>query len=276
MHSQQPPDGPFGKSTTARSDLRRLVELVARLRAPEGCPWDREQGLSDLRAYLLEEAHETAAAIDAGDWDALAGELGDLVFLAAFVARVAEESGGFTIEEVLDRAAAKIVERHPHVFGGERLPDADSVRRAWESRKAREARQVEPDRSHLAGVPASLPALLAAYRLSQKAAGIGFDWPQAEAVLAKVDEEIAELRTALAPDGGRQAVFEEVGDLLFTVANLARKLGLDPEAALAAANRKFRRRFAAVERRLADRGGSLESATREELERLWEAAKRGD
>jgi ATP diphosphatase len=248
------------------------VDLVARLRAPGGCPWDREQRLADLRAYLLEEAHELAAAIDEEDWTELAAELGDLLFQAAFIARLAEERGAFDLARVLDAVHAKMVARHPHVFAGEALADAAAVREAWERRKLRE----EPARaSHLAGVPASLPALLAAFRLSQKAAGVGFDWPDAARVLDKVDEEVAELKAELAaaPGPHRQRVAEELGDLLFTVANLARTLDVDPEAALAAANRKFRRRFAAVERRLADEGKPLGEATLEEMDALWEEAK---
>jgi ATP diphosphatase len=265
------------------ADLQPLLDLVERLRAPDGCPWDREQRLADLRAYLLEEAHELAAAIDGGDWQEVEGELGDLLFQAAFIGRLAAEAGAFDLAQVIDRVRRKMVERHPHVFGGgEELADAAAVQAAWERRKLRQ----EPARtSLLAGVPASLPALLAAYRLTQKAAGVGFDWPAAGAVLEKAEEEIAELRRALAlagaggPGGERAAeaaaaVAEEVGDLLLTVANLARKLDIDPEAALAAANRKFRRRFEHVERGLAARGRPLGEASLEEMDALWEEAKR--
>src|SRR4029079_14908947 len=216
-------------------DLQKLLDLVTRLRAPDGCPWDREQGLADVRAYLLEEAHEAAGAIDNGDWGEIAEELGDLLFQIAFIGRLAEEAGAFSLSQVVDRVHHKMVARHPHVFGDETLADSQAVRQAWERRKLRE----EPGRaSLLAGVPASLPALLGAYRLTQKAAGVGFDWPDAGAVLAKVDEGIGELRAAQAA-GDREKIQEEVGDLLFTVANLARKLGVDPEAALAGTNRKF-------------------------------------
>jgi ATP diphosphatase len=253
---------------------------VARLRAPDGCPWDREQSLPDLRAYLLEEAHEVAGAIDSGDWGELAEELGDLAFQVAFIGRLAEEAGAFRLAEVIDGVHRKMVERHPHVFkleiGAEVLADAESVRQAWERRKLRQ----NPGKSSLlAGVQASLPALLAAYRLTQKASGVGFDWPDAAAVLAKVDEETAELKAALAIPGAvanKAAVREELGDLLFTLANLARKLDLDPEAALAAANLKFRRRFEAVESGLAERGKSPAEATLAEMDELWEKAKAGD
>ena len=249
--------------------MRRLIDLVARLRAPDGCPWDREQGAADLRAYLLEEAHEVAAAIDTGDWGELAGELGDLLFQIAFLVRLAEERGAFDLEKVVAGIQAKMVARHPHVFGGETLADARAVREAWERRKLR-----EPGReSLLAGVPPSLPALLAAYRLTQKAAGVGFDWPEAQAVLAKIDEEVAELRDALGQEE-QEKVTEEIGDLLFTIANLARKLDVDPEAALAAANRKFRRRFEQIERRLAEQGRTADEASLDEMDALWDEAKR--
>jgi ATP diphosphatase len=250
-------------------DLQKLLDLVARLRAPDGCPWDREQKLGDLRAYLLEEAHETAGAIDGGDWDELAAELGDLLFQIAFIGRLAEEAGAFSLSQVVDRVHHKMVARHPHVFGDESLADAQAVRQAWERRKLRE----EPGRaSLLAGVPASLPALLGAYRLTQKAAGVGFDWPDAGAVLAKVEEESGELRAGLAA-GDQEATREEIGDLLFTFANLARKLDVDPEAALAGTNRKFRHRFEQVEKGLAAQGKTAAEATLEEMDALWEAAK---
>ncbi len=252
-----------------KPDLQKLVDLVARLRAPNGCPWDREQTLPDIRAYLLEEAHELAGAIDGGDWQELGEELGDMLFQVAFIGRLAEEAGAFRLSQVVDGVYRKMVERHPHVFGDEVLADAEAVRQAWERRKL----QKEPKRESLfSGVPTSLPALLAAYRLTQKAAGVGFDWPDAEAVLAKADEEIAEVREALA-QGDKDAVREEVGDLLFTLANLARKLDVDPEAALAGTNRKFRHRFAKIEEGLAARGKTAAEATLEEMDALWEAAK---
>ncbi len=250
-------------------DLQKLLDLVARLRAPDGCPWDREQGLPDVRAYLLEEAHETAGAIDSGDWGELAEELGDLLFQVAFIARLAEEAGAFSLSQVVDGVHQKMVSRHPHVFGDEVLADADAVRQAWERRKLKE----EPGRtSLLSGVPGSLPALLASYRLTQKAAGVGFDWPDAKAVLEKADEEIQELREALAA-GDEEPVREEMGDVLFTLANLARKLDVDPEAALAGTNRKFRQRFAKIEEGLAAQGKTAAEASLEEMDALWEAAK---
>ncbi|HEV7672203.1 MAG TPA: nucleoside triphosphate pyrophosphohydrolase [Thermoanaerobaculia bacterium] len=256
-------------------DLQKLLDLVARLRAPDGCPWDREQSLGDVRAYLLEEAHETAGAIDSGDWNEIAAELGDLLFQVAFIGRLAEEAGAFDLDQAIEAVHAKMVARHPHVFGTEddrnSLADAQAVREAWERRKVKK----DPGRSVLAGVSASLPALLSSYRLTQKAAGVGFDWPDAASVLDKVDEELAELRGALA--GGalnRQAVSEELGDLLFTLANFGRKLDLDPEAALAQANLKFRRRFESIEQGLAASGKNPADATLDEMDALWDEAKR--
>jgi ATP diphosphatase len=252
------------------ADLQKLVDLVARLRAPDGCPWDKEQTLENVRAYFLEEAHELAGAIDGGDWQELAEELGDMLFQVAFITRLAEEAGVFRLPQVIDGVHSKMVARHPHVFGGgETLADAEAVRQAWERRKL----QKEPGRETLlGGVPSSLPALLGTYRLTQKAAGVGFDWPDAAAVLDKAEEEIAEVREALA-EGNAAHVREEIGDLLFTLANLARKLDVDPEAALAGTNRKFRTRFAAVEQGLADKGKTAAEATLEEMDELWEAAK---
>lgn len=251
-------------------DIEKLRQLVKRLRAPDGCPWDREQTIDDLRAYLIEEAHEAAAAISGGDRGDLREELGDLLFQIVFTARLGEEEGTFDLAGVIDGVHAKMVERHPHVFGDESLADADAVRRRWEERKVETAEAGGgPRRSLLAGVPRSLPALVGAYRLGQKAAGVGFDWPKIAPVLAKVREELAELEDSLEDE----AAAEEVGDLLFSVANLARHLGIDPEAALAATNEKFRRRFAAVEDGLERRGKTLVEADLDEMDELWNNAK---
>jgi nucleoside triphosphate diphosphatase len=267
-------------STLAATDLARLLALVERLRAPDGCPWDREQTLADLRAYLLEEAHETADAIDRDDWDGLASELGDLLFQVAFLTTLAGERGEFAPHEPLQRVFAKMVDRHPHVFGDAEAADARAVRQSWERRKLGE-REQEGRGSLLDGATsASLPALVAAYRLTQKAAGVGFDWPDADAVLDKLHEELDEVRAEMrgaAPDAAaKERLRDELGDLLFAVANLARHLEVDPEAALARANLKFRRRFAAVEHGLAARGRSLAEADLEEMDALWEAAKRDE
>ncbi len=258
----------------APTDLARLVNLVGRLRAPDGCPWDRKQELVDLRAYLIEEAHETAAAIDGGDWDEVEAEMGDLLFQVAFIGRLAQEAGRPGLETSIDGVLTKMIDRHPHVFGDpeERLEDAEAVRNAWERRKVRQAQDAGETRSLLEGIAPSLPALTGAYRMTQKAAGVGFDWPDTDGVLAKIDEELAEVREALAGED-REAIRDEVGDLLFTVANLARKLDLDPEAALAATNQKFRRRVGQVEQALGRQGRRLDEATLEEMERHWQGAK---
>lgn len=269
------------------ADLAALVALVARLRAPGGCPWDREQRLGDLRAYLLEEAHESAAAIDraveAEDWQPLSEELGDLLFQIAFAIRLAEEAGAFDLARVIEGAHAKMVARHPHVFGDETLADSAAVRAAWERRKlAERSAGTAAERSLLAGVPDALPALVGAYRLTQKAAAVGFDWPEVSGALAKVREELEELEEALAAspdaarDGASARVRDELGDTLFALANVARKLELDPEAALAAGNRKFRRRFEAMERALAARGRDLARADLAEMDALWDAVKRDE
>jgi MazG family protein len=265
-------------SEPAASTLRDLVALAARLRAPDGCPWDREQRLADVRAYLLEEAHEAAAAVDEGSWPEIAAELGDLLFQVAFVLRLGEEAEALTVEGVVAGVHAKMVARHPHVFGEARAADAEEVRRAWERRKAAAA----GEESMLAGVPASLPALVGAYRLSQKAAGVGFDWPDAPAVMEKVREELDEVERELATgagagvastDAARAGLEGELGDLLFAVANLARHAGVDPERALARTNAKFRRRFAHVERGVKGSGRRLGEVPLDELEALWQDAK---
>ncbi len=274
--------------STSRSDLAALDALIAHLRAPGGCPWDREQTLIDLRAYLIEEAHEAADAIDqaveTGDFVPLAEELGDLLFQTAFVARLAAEHGAFDHADAIAQVHNKMVARHPHVFGEEQLADADAVRQAWERRKLQQAESADR-RSLLAGVPRSLPALVGAYRLTQKAAGVGFDWPDADGAVAKVHEELNEVEAArLALDGTDGPLREvaladlrgEVGDLLFAVANVARKLQLDPEAALAAGNRKFRRRFEAVETKLAARGIALADAGLEIMDALWDEVKQDE
>jgi MazG family protein len=257
-----------------KDPITDLSALVRRLRGPEGCPWDREQRLEDLRAYLLEEAHEVAAAIDSGDWAELRAELGDLLFQVVFIANLAEEQSAFDLHEVSREIEAKMVERHPHVFGTEPLSNAAEVHRAWERRKLSAG---ATSSSLLEGLPASMPSLLTAYRMTQKVAGIGFDWPDAAAVFDKVDEELAELRHEVGADATRAsrqaAVAEEIGDLLFTIANLARHLEVDPEAALAGSNRKFRRRFSALEEQIGQDRSGLADATIEDMEEAWQRVK---
>ncbi|MEM6706674.1 MAG: nucleoside triphosphate pyrophosphohydrolase [Acidobacteriota bacterium] len=255
-----------------RPDIDRLRGLIARLRGPDGCPWDREQTLGSVRAYLLEEAHEAAAALDDISSDegvALRGELGDLLFQVTFVASLAEDERLFSLADVIDEVHQKMIDRHPHVFGEESIETAEEVAKVWEQRKQR-----EPDRrSALDGVPTSLPSLLGAYRIGQKAAGLGFDWNDRSGVVAKVHEELGELEEQLEAEDGPEvdaAREEEIGDLFFALANLARHLKIDPEQALAKANSKFRRRFADVETQVDGRWNEVDLAA---LEEFWKAAK---
>lgn len=265
------PEALKGEPEVSLVELQRLIE---RLRAPDGCPWDREQTLGDLRAYLIEEAHEVAAAIDSGDRAALAEELGDLLFQVVFIGRLGAEEGSFTLRQVTEGIHRKMIERHPHIFGDAEKPaDGDAVAVAWEKRKL-----AALSGSLLDGVPASLPALTGAYRLTQKAARIGFDWQGPEQVLDKVREELREVEEALARrsdgrGGSTDAVDEELGDLLFAVANLARHLGRDPESSLARGNLKFRRRFAELEADFGARGLSPADAGLEQLDEVWRQIK---
>jgi len=255
-----------------------LVALMDRLRGPDGCPWDREQTYASLRGYLLEECHEVVEAIDDGDRGALREELGDLLFQVVFLARLAKEEGGFEAADVVRGISEKMVRRHPHVFGDARADTSGEVLRRWEEIKRREkdeangAGGARKGGSVLAGVPRALPALLKAQRLSTKAARVGFDWPNDAGVMDKLTEEFEELRSAVdARDLG--AARQELGDLLFTAANLGRRLGVDPEEALEAANRKFASRFSKVEAELERLGIPVEEAGLERMDRLWNEAK---
>lgn len=251
--------------------LDTLRALCARLRAPDGCPWDRQQTLGDLRTYIVEEAYEVVDAIASDEPQHLREELGDLLFQIVFAAQMAEEQGWFDLSDVIRFVHAKMMARHPHVFGEERLATAQQVVENWERLKKK-----EKGRGALAGVPASLPALLKALRMTEKAAALGFDWEKPREVLAKVREEVEELARVVDGAGqeGEQArIREELGDVLFAMANVARHLGVDPEAALQAANHKFQRRFAAMEELAAARGQSLENLSLSELDALWEQAK---
>ena len=253
------------------SEMDRLRAIMARLRGPDGCPWDREQTLESLGTFVIEEAYEVLEAIASGVPGDLRDELGDLLFQIVFQARVAEERGEFDLEEVMRAIGDKIVRRHPHVFGDGRLSTADQVLAQWERIKVEERRGA-PDDSLFSGVPPRLPALLKALRISTKAGRVGFDWPDAAQLLAKVDEEIAEAREALGRHD-RAAIEEELGDLLFTIANVARQAGVDPEAALQSANRKFQVRFRYVEDRLKDEGLVPAPENRTRMEELWSEAK---
>ena len=253
------------------SSLDSLLQIMARLRGPQGCPWDREQTLESLRTFLLEETHEVLEAMQAGDPQALREELGDLLFQIVFQARIAEELGWFDFEAVAASIADKLTRRHPHVFGDTRLDTASEVALQWDQLKDRERREsAEPAR--LKGVPGSLPGLLRALRLSQKAAHAGFEWPTTAEVFDKVREEIDEWEGARSA-GDREAAARELGDLLFSLVNVARKEGLDPEAALQGSNDRFQRRFRDMERMMAEAGESAESLSPQRWDELWRKAK---
>jgi len=253
--------------------LGKLVEIMDRLRGPGGCPWDREQTWESLRGYMLEESHEAVAALDAGDREGLCEELGDLLLQIVFLSRLGQEEGAFTIRDVVRGIVEKMVRRHPHVFGDESAANSGEVLRHWERIKGEEkAARGETRTSVLDGLPAGLPALLHAQRLGEKASRVGFDWPEPGQVLDKIQEELTELRGAV-ENGDSEATREEVGDLLFATAMLARKLKHDPEAALQAANRKFSRRFRGLESRAAAAQVPIDSLDAERLERYWNEVK---
>jgi len=264
-----------------------LIELMARLRAPNGCPWDREQTYTTLAPMLLEEAYEAFEAVDealAGRPEKLRDELGDLLFQIVFYGQVAGERGDFSVADVADSVHAKMVRRHPHVFGDAEAKDTAAVLRNWEAIKAAEKRAAggagdSPPTSILDGVSRKAPALMEAHQLSTKAARVGFDWKQTEDIFEKIAEEIDELRQAIVTHARSQAetdharVREEVGDVLFAVTNIARRLQVEPEAALKLTNRKFRRRFAYIEQQLRASDRQFESVSLDELEELWQQAK---
>ena len=269
--------------STPAQEFARLVEIMATLRGPDGCPWDREQTFESLSQFVLEEAYEVVDAIERRDEAALCEEIGDHIFEGVFLAQIASDLGRFNVADALAAVSDKLVRRHPHVFqddgqvhdagSKERAPSADAALSRWDSQKAQEKSAAGQTPSTLGELPNSLPALLRAYKLGKRAAGVGFDWAKAGDVVDKIEEEVAELREALA--GGQDAdghgaegasraerAEEEMGDLLFAIANLSRKLGIEPEAALRKANQKFARRFAAMETRIAESGRTMSTACR--------------
>jgi len=257
----------------AATELRRLLDIMAALRDPAaGCPWDKEQNFVTIAPYTIEEAYEVADAIARRDFAALPDELGDLLFQVVYHARMAEEEGRFAFADVARAIADKMVRRHPHVFGDAAARSAAAQTTAWETQKHAE-RAARAEHGTLAGIPLALPALTRAQKLTARAARVGFDWPDPEAVLDKLDEEVAELRAEL-PEANPARLKDEVGDLLFVLANLARKLGLDPETCLRHANDKFSRRFSAVEDRLAAQGKTLTDASLADMEAEWQAVKK--
>lgn len=290
--------------STTGERFERAVTIMARLRAPGGCPWDREQTFDSIKPYTVEETYEVLEAIDNRDWDELAGELGDLLLQVLFYAEMAREDGRFTIDDVLDRLSHKLVRRHPHVFGNVEARTSADVLRNWEALKAEE-REMKSQAggseggaqgSVFAGVSRTMPALLEAAKLSSRAARAGFDWPDIHALLDKLREETEELNQHLKdwpapgpqpahrasgsapeiPAQVRARLEDELGDLFFVLVNIARYLSLDAESALRRTNGKFRRRFEAVEARLREQGRAFDEATLEEMETLWQQAKQDE
>ena len=255
--------------------IERLLDIMVRLRDPEhGCPWDRAQTWATIAPHTIEEAAELADAIERGDVAEVRDELGDLLFQVVFQSRIAEEQGLFGFADVAAAISDKLERRHPHVFAGESVTDTEQLGRAWEAAKAKERAARGGDPGALGGVALGLPALSRAAKLGKRAGQAGFDWPEPRGVLLKVREEIDELERELDGAADPPRVAEELGDLLFSLAQVARHLAVDPEAALRQASRKFERRFAVMERWLADQGRRPAEATPEELDRLWEQAKR--
>jgi len=292
---------------TTGERFERVVSIMARLRGPGGCPWDREQTFDSIKPYTVEETYEVLEAIDNRDWNELPGELGDLLLQVLFYAQMAKEQNSFSIDEVIDRLSSKLVDRHPHVFGDVKAETSSEVVRNWEALKAEEKKkrleaddgnsppgEARPD-SVLAGVSAAMPALLEARKLSSRAAHVGFDWPNIDGLFEKLREETEELQQQLEefpapgpqPQGRgvagagrpqisedlRQRVEGELGDLFFVLVNIARYLSLDPESALKKTNRKFKRRFRLMEDQLRSSGRTPQQASMEELESLWQHAK---
>jgi nucleoside triphosphate diphosphatase len=281
--------------------FERAVQIMARLRAPGGCPWDREQTFDSITPFTLEEAYEVIEAIDKRDWAELPGELGDLLLQVLFYSEMAKEEGRFGIDEVLDTLAEKLISRHPHVFGDVKAETSQEVLRNWEAIKAREKKNgaaQEKAKSLLSGVSSAMPALMEASKLSSRAANVGFDWPNVEGLLDKLKEETDELKgelakypapgpvphqrgvagssapnTAKVPEDLQRRLEGEVGDLFFVLVNIARYLSVDPEAALRKTNRKFRDRFQHIESGLRDAGHKWNEVSQEKMEELWQEAK---
>ena len=261
---------PPGRDAEAGAAVAELVRLMDRLRTE--CPWDRKQTFRTLSGYLLEECYEALDALSREDWDEAEAELGDLLFEIVFLARLGSETGAFDLGSCARRIHAKMVARHPHVFGEARVQDAEGVRLQWEAIKEKE--RAEKGASPFDGVPRALPALLKAIRMTSRAADLGFDWERDADVLAKLDEEVGEFKAeVLKENAARERIAHEIGDILFTVVNVARRLHVDPEAALQATNARFARRFEEVSRRVAAAGGEVSKTPMAELDRLWEEAK---
>ena len=258
---------------SAGEKFEQLVSIMARLRAPGGCPWDREQTFDSIKPFLLEETYEVMSAIDERDWAGLSEELGDLLLQFVFFAEMAAEAGHFTVEEPIDAINAKLIRRHPHVFADETAHTEGDVRKRWSEIKAQEKKQkgLAPA-GMLDSIPRSVPALVEAQQVAARAAGAGFDWPNIREVLAKLDEERGEFE-AVMDTGPQERIEDELGDLLFVIVNLARFVKVDPEQALRRTNAKFRKRFSYVEQGIASRGKQFADTSISEMEELWQEAK---
>jgi MazG family protein len=260
--------------------FEKLVEIMARLRGPNGCPWDKQQDRNTLKPMLVEETYEVLEAIDNNDSEGLSEELGDLLLHIVFQAQLAKEDSAFDIDRVLDGICAKLIRRHPHVFGDETASSPEEVIRNWEAIKAKEKTEKLRDRtpeqrSLLEGIPSKLPAIHEAHQISSRAARVGFEWPDIEGVFDKLKEETHELREAMTgtEDSRQTRLEDEIGDILFVIVNLARFLKIDSESALKRANRKFKTRFQHMETALARQGKSLDGASLDEMQDLWQQAK---
>jgi tetrapyrrole methylase family protein / MazG family protein len=256
-----------------------LVELISRLRAPGGCPWDREQTHESLKPMMLEEAYEVVEAIDEGNDEEFVGELGDLLLQVVFHSQIATEQDRFTVADVIDRVSSKMIRRHPHVFGEDKAETSGEVLRNWEALKEAELREKgkldDEQSSMLDSVSTKLPAVMEAFQMTTKVSRVDFDWPDVASVLEKLDEEVDELKSAVrSPKPDHRDIAGEVGDLLFVAVNVARLLGVDPESALKASNRKFRRRFRYIEDRLRDQGRKPSDSDHKEMDALWDEAKK--
>jgi MazG family protein len=269
----RPPETSAALTDAERDAFARLLGVCRRLRGPEGCPWDREQTLESMTPYLTEEAAESVDAIARADADHAVEELGDLMFLVIFCLELTRERWDVGLAQALERASDKLIRRHPHVYGGTPVADGDAAYRQWQEIKKAE-KPDQPDASLLGEQPKGLPALVAAYRLQEKAAAVGFDWPAAEGAFEKVREETGEVERAMRGGETSPELARELGDLLFAVVNLSRKLGVDPERELRATMHRFRERFVHIERRLAESGRTPLQSDLQEMDRLWDEAKR--
>lgn len=260
------------RDESRESDLERVIETVARLRSEDGCPWDREQTLESLKECLLEESHELLEVMTDSNPDKHREELGDVLLQILMQARIREERGDFSFSDVARELGEKLIRRHPHVFGEQTVADSNEVLKNWEKIKASEKKGSS---GLLNGIPSSLPSLQKAQRVQARAARVGFDWEKGEQVLDKIEEETGEMREA-AREGNLQVIEEELGDMLFSIVNLCRFYGINAEGAVERTTEKFMRRFGYVESRLADRGLDLSGSTLDEMEELWQEAKKGD